>query len=48
MPSKLYLSKKWLERKFILERWTEADIANHCGVTQVTINRKLREFGLRR
>lgn len=48
MPNKLYLSKLWLTRKFITESLSETEIANLCGVTQITINRQLRKFGLRK
>lgn len=48
MPNKLYLSKKWLKLKFITEGLSETEIANLCGVTQITINRQLRKFELRK
>lgn len=47
MP-KYYTSKKWLTKKYVYDRLTEKEIANLCGVSQVTINRYLREFGLKR
>lgn len=45
---KLYQSEKWLRRKYITERLTETEIAELCGATQVTINRYLKKFGLRK
>ncbi len=48
MTTKLYQSKKWLTRKFITERLTETEIAELCDVNQVTINRYLKKFGLRK
>lgn len=46
--AKLYQSKKWLTKKYVSERLTETEIAQLCGVTQVTINRYLRKFNLKR
>lgn len=48
MPNKLYQSKNWLTRKYVTEGLTETEIAALCGATQVTINRYLRKFGLRK
>jgi DNA-directed RNA polymerase specialized sigma subunit len=45
---KLYQSEKWLRKKYIVEGLTETEIAELCNVTQVTINRQLRKFGLRK
>jgi len=47
MPA-YYKSKKWLTRKYITERLTETKIAEICGTTQVTINKWLRKFNLKR
>ena len=45
---KLYTSKKWLTKKYQADRLSETEIAELCGVTQVTINRYLRKFDLKR
>lgn len=43
---KLYKSPTWLKRKYVTERKTAAEIAEICGVTEMTITRYLQEFGL--
>lgn len=45
---KLYQSKKWLFKKYHVEKLSEFQIAELAGTTQVTINRYLRKFGLKR
>jgi len=45
---KVYQSKKWLTKKFVHEKLSEKEIADLCGVTQVTINRYLHKFGLKK
>lgn len=46
--TKLYQSKKWLTKKFVHDKLSEKEIAELAGTTQVTINRYLRKFGLKR
>ena len=43
---KLYESKRWLHKKYVIERLTEQEIARLAGTTQVTINRWLKKHGL--
>lgn len=45
---KIYQSEKWLRKKYVVEEKSEEEIAALCGVTQVTINRYLRKFKLKR
>lgn len=48
MTVKLYKSEAWLRRKYQVERLTEQQIAELAGTTQVTINRYLAKFGLKK
>lgn len=43
---KLYQSKEWLYRKYIVQKKTITEIAKECGVSAMTIQRYLQEFGL--
>jgi len=43
---KLYQSKDWLYRKYIVQKKTIVEIGNECGVSAMTIQRYLQEFGL--
>lgn len=43
---KLYKSKDWLYRRYVVQKKTMEDIAKECGVTVMTIHRSLREHGL--
>lgn len=45
---KLYTSYAWLRRKWEVEKLSEAEIAKIAGTTQMTINRYLRQFGLKK
>lgn len=45
---KLYQSYAWLKRKYVTERLTEEEIAKLAGTTQVTINRYLHQFELKK
>lgn len=44
--AKLYLSKAWLRRRYLVERKSPEEIAKECGVSHMTIYRKLKEFEL--
>jgi hypothetical protein len=46
--AKLYQSFKWLHRKYVIEKLSEKEIARLASTTQVTVNRYLREFGLKK
>ena len=43
---KLYKSKDWLYRRYVVQRKTMEEIAKECCVTVMTIHRSLREHGL--
>jgi DNA-binding MurR/RpiR family transcriptional regulator len=43
---KLYQSKDWLYRKYIVQKKTITEIGKECGVSAMTIQRYLQEFGL--
>lgn len=45
---KLHTSKKWLYRKYVIERMTEQQIAAEAGTDQATINRWLHRHELKR
>jgi hypothetical protein len=45
---KLYQSRAWLRRKWEVEKLSEGEIAKLAGTTQVTVNRYLRHFGLKK
>jgi DNA-binding MurR/RpiR family transcriptional regulator len=44
--SKLYQSKVWLSRQFIVKKKKPKQIAAEQGVSEMTIYRYLRQFGL--
>jgi DNA-binding MurR/RpiR family transcriptional regulator len=46
--AKLYQSKAWLRRRYLVERKSPEEIAKECGVSHMTIYRKLKEFGFSR
>lgn len=46
MRTKLYNSRAWLQRKYEVEKMAIRDIAELTGATEMTIYRKLHEFGL--
>lgn len=46
--SKVYQSEKWLRRKYETEKLSEAEIAKLAGTTVMTINRYLRQFGIKK
>lgn len=43
---KLYKSKDWLYRRYIVQKKTMQEIAKECGVTTMTIYRSLKDHGL--
>jgi len=45
---KLYQSKDWLYRKYVVQKKTVTEIGKECGVSAMTIQRYLQEFGLLR
>lgn len=46
MGNTLYKNKKWLQDRY--RTMTAAQIAESCGVTEVTITRYLKKFEIRR
>lgn len=40
---KLYKSKDWLYRRYVVQRKTMEEIAKECNVTVMTIYRSLKE-----
>lgn len=46
MPLNLYQSEKWLREKYRTK--TAQQIADICGVTEMTISRYLKKFGIMR
>jgi DNA-binding MurR/RpiR family transcriptional regulator len=43
---KLYQSRDWLYRRYVAQRKTVTEIAKECGVSAMTIQRYLEQFGL--
>jgi len=43
---KLYKSKDWLYRRYVVQRKSMEEIAKECGVSIMTIYRSLKENGL--
>jgi DNA-binding MurR/RpiR family transcriptional regulator len=43
---KLYQSKDWLFRRYLVQKKTVTEIAKECGVSAMTIQRYLEQFGL--
>lgn len=46
MANKLYTSKTWLRRRYVIDKKTPEKIAEECGVTLMTIYRYLRKHEL--
>ena len=44
---KLYKSKDWLYRRYVVQRKSMEEIAKECGVTTMTIYRALKDNGLK-
>jgi hypothetical protein len=40
---KLYKSREWLYRRYVIQKKTMEDISKECGVTIMTIHRALKE-----
>lgn len=45
---KMYNSKHWLMRQLFWEKKKPEEIAAECGVSHMTIYRKIAEFGIKR
>jgi DNA-binding MurR/RpiR family transcriptional regulator len=43
---KLYQSKEWLFRRYVVQKKTMTEIADECNVSAMTIQRYLDQFGL--
>lgn len=43
---KLYKSKDWLYRRYVVQKKTVTEIAEECKVSAMTIQRYLDKFGL--
>jgi DeoR/GlpR family transcriptional regulator of sugar metabolism len=43
---KLYQSKDWLHRRYVVQKKTVTEIAKECNVSAMTIQRSLDQFGL--
>ena len=43
---KLYQSKDWLYRRYVVQKKNVIEIASECGVSAMTIQRHLEKFGL--
>lgn len=43
---KLYKSKDWLYRRYVVQKKTMEEIAKECNVSVMTIQRYLEQFGL--
>lgn len=48
MSTKLYTSKTWMRRKYVVEKLTEEEIAKLANTTQATVNRWLTKFDLKK
>ena len=49
MPrTKLWTSKRWMHKKYIVEKLSETEIAELAGTNQSTINRWLRKHELKK
>ena len=46
MKYKYYMSKAWLFRRYVEQKKTVTEIAAECGVSAMTIQRYLEQFGL--
>ena len=46
MAIKLYDSKAWLKRKYLIEKKSPDEIAKLCGASRRTVYSKLKEFDL--
>ena len=43
---KLYQSKEWLHRRYLVQKKTVTEIGQECGVSAMTIQRYLEKFQL--
>lgn len=46
MKLRLYRSKVWLTKKYVVDKLSPIQIADICGVSERTIYNKLEEFDL--
>ena len=46
MHMKLYESREWLHKRYVLERKGIMDMAKEAGCSHMTIQRALEKFGL--
>ena len=44
--AKLYTSRAWLRKRFLVDKKTPEEIAKECEVSHMTIYRYLERFGL--
>ena len=48
MSAKLYTSKLWLRKRYVIDKKTPEEIAKECGTSVETIYVYLAKFGLRK
>lgn len=49
MPNpKLYKSRRWMHKRYVIEKLSEHEIAELAGTNQSTINRWLKKLELKR
>jgi transcriptional regulator of acetoin/glycerol metabolism len=47
LANKYYNSRTWLTRRINHDKKSPEEIAKECGVSHMTIYRKMKEFGLK-
>jgi DNA-binding MurR/RpiR family transcriptional regulator len=45
---KVYTSRRWMHKRYVVDKLTETEIAELAGTNQSTINRWLKKLGLKR
>ncbi len=48
MKPKIYDSKAWLTRRYVVDKMTEEEIAKAAGTSQPTIHRALIKYNLKK